>query len=369
MAECENCKTWQHIVCEVGVDDESALPEPYKCSECCGPDPPQADLQPESPEPPTNGNANSIAEIEDKVRRSVAQAWLHVLSQFAPAGVDAMAKAIEIESELFKTFGCTNQPYREQFRTLSFNLKDSKNSDLQKSVLSGAMPASKFVAMTSEQLRNPELQRIADDIHKESIREAVIPAVEPPLERVLTGTAELEAVLQSERRCDEEEHAEPLKNPPALPPKTPDVQPVERPVWSGRVFLADNSIEFISSAIQVTGENHAMHLGTQIKVQGLVQPERTVEYLRASAEDKRHHRLGSVAILEPRCENSLFKYISNLQRFGSIRSSGVHVKDAFLLPWTPEFDLSFLEKPRLLDRLASEHDGKLLVVIYVLNLR
>lgn len=386
MAECEGCKTWQHIVCEVGVDDESALPEPYKCSECREPDSPLAEAQLKVEDVHTNGLASSIDDLKDKVRSSVAQAWLHILSKFAQSGVDPTAKAIEIEAELFKAYGGTepvSQAYREQFRTLSFNLKDSKNLNLQQDVLSGAMPASKFVAMTSEQLRNPELQQMADVIHKESIREAVIPEAEPPKERISTSTAELnaepsEAVLDNEERRNEEKVAEAMKEPVSLSPKDgeadsgeADSKPVESPVWSGKVLLADNSIEFISSGIQVTGENHTRYLGDQLKVQGLVQLERTMEYLRASAADTKHHRLGSVAILEPQGENSLFDYIKNLQRFGSITTSGVDVKDAFLVPWTTDLDFSFLSQEALniLSQLATERDEKLLVTIYVLNVR
>ena len=48
--------------------------------------------------------------------------------------------------------GEVNSEYKNKFRTLVFNLKDSHNPELRARVLMGDIPPAKLVRMTSEQL-------------------------------------------------------------------------------------------------------------------------------------------------------------------------------------------------------------------------
>ncbi|XP_048590673.1 PHD finger protein 3 isoform X2 [Nematostella vectensis] len=64
-----------------------------------------------------------------------------------------------IEEDLYKLFGDAGHRYKNKYRSLAFNLKDTRNKVLFHHVLSGEVSTDRLVAMTPEQLASQELAR------------------------------------------------------------------------------------------------------------------------------------------------------------------------------------------------------------------
>ncbi|ORY99535.1 transcription elongation factor S-II, partial [Lobosporangium transversale] len=69
--------------------------------------------------------------------------------------------------------GC-GKDYKAKFRSLFFNLKDKNNESLRARVLSGELEPHELVRLTPEELANPELQSIAEEVRKRSIHDSVL---------------------------------------------------------------------------------------------------------------------------------------------------------------------------------------------------
>jgi len=79
---------------------------------------------------------------------------------------DPLAAAAEVERALYEAFlpegrergeyeasgGASSKDYKAKFRTLSFNLKDSKNPDLRRAVLNGQVAAADLLTLSPEEL-------------------------------------------------------------------------------------------------------------------------------------------------------------------------------------------------------------------------
>ncbi|ANB13151.1 Bye1p [Sugiyamaella lignohabitans] len=139
-----------------------------------------------------------IADLQDKVRRSVATALCgifknNILPEAVKKGVidsssniDGLAEkfSVEIEESLYEHLAMkpsgSSKPkdvgpkYRDKFRTLSFNLKDDKNPEFRLRIATGQLTAEQLVTLTNEEMLNPELQKLAESVRKESIRESVL---------------------------------------------------------------------------------------------------------------------------------------------------------------------------------------------------
>lgn len=208
MIECEQCLKWQHMRCVFQTDDESVVPEPYKCPTCnnnnnkkeenATMEAPKKQKQSKRNNKEQSNSRSSINDLEDKVRKSVADALYRMLAKtIVPEAikngtlnkedieVDEYSEKIslEIEQALFHQLAMNNKKsnnsdvgskYRDKFRSISFNLKDSKNFDLRNRVVSRQLPASELVAMSNQDMSNPELQKLAQSVKQESIRESVL---------------------------------------------------------------------------------------------------------------------------------------------------------------------------------------------------
>lgn len=207
MVECEKCLTWQHVVCVYGVNTETAIPEPYVCPDCKQQEPeePSEDKEPAASEP----TGASINDIEDKVRKSACVALQRILTmELVPkaiakgvlgADIDAKAYAealaLKLENALYehhaaKPLGKSKKPvdvgtkYRDHFRSLQFNLKGDKNEELQMRIVSEELTPDECVTLTVEQMLNPELRKLADEVRKEAIRESVLKVEDEAAPRV-----------------------------------------------------------------------------------------------------------------------------------------------------------------------------------------
>ncbi|KAF9374666.1 PHD finger protein 3, partial [Podila verticillata] len=92
-----------------------------------------------------------------------------------------LAAAIEKELYVFSATpgqtGC-GKDYKPKYRSLIFNLKDKSNAGLRNRVLSGELSPHDLVRLTPDELANPELQNIAEEVRKKSIHDSVL-TVEP----------------------------------------------------------------------------------------------------------------------------------------------------------------------------------------------
>ncbi|KAK7206495.1 transcription factor S-II, central domain-containing protein, partial [Myxozyma melibiosi] len=241
MAQCEKCEVWQHTECTMGVTDEKDVPEQYFCEQC-RPDlhtwyfdhkkkeeeakaeqaskrrkpspkekpPPQTSRRkssttvppaPAPAEPASSEKPRSIDSISDNVRKSVAKALFGILQKAATEAVAnksltlsgegetastfAESLTLDIEHALYEHFATKESKdpghrYRDKFRTISFNLKDAKNSSLRARVLSGEIAPNHIVVMSPDELMNPELQKLAEAVRKESISQSTLQKTEAP---------------------------------------------------------------------------------------------------------------------------------------------------------------------------------------------
>ena len=67
--------------------------------------------------------------------------------------------ANRIEEELFKLFKDTSNKYKNKYRSLIFNLKDSKNQGLFRKVVNGKISPERLVQMSAEELASSELAK------------------------------------------------------------------------------------------------------------------------------------------------------------------------------------------------------------------
>ncbi|KAI6354062.1 hypothetical protein MCOR25_008770 [Pyricularia grisea] len=93
------------------------------------------------------------------------------------APIDAiLAKSVEIEQAAFVAYKGDTAEYRSKMRSLFSNLKS--NRDLAKGVFSGTIAASKFVVMTSDELKSADLRKQEEELAKENMKKAQVPMAE-----------------------------------------------------------------------------------------------------------------------------------------------------------------------------------------------
>ncbi|KAK9238404.1 transcription factor S-II, central domain-containing protein [Lipomyces kononenkoae] len=149
---------------------------------------------------PLPAKVDHVDDLADKVRKSVAKGILNLLEKAADTAItnDAFKLAegtsvqefaeklsLEIEYSMYeqlavKTDKDVGHKYRDKFRTILFNLKDTKNSVLRQRVLSGEITPDHLVRMAPEEMMNPELQKLAEAVRAESISQSILKKVEAP---------------------------------------------------------------------------------------------------------------------------------------------------------------------------------------------
>lgn len=263
MIECENCGKWQHLKCMFGKDDESLVPEVYYCHECKdqvgaqGAEPVQGNVEDKvrsktesnidkqsSPDAKVSKDAStkkqnsekSISEFHDKVRSSVAVALHKILNagfseaiqkkrvditeEEVPSASEKLA--LDIERALYDQLAVkpskpsktvdVGHKYRDKFRSISFNLKDTKNVSLRMRVISGELGPHELVSMTNEDMSNPELQKLAEEVRRESIRDSVLKVEEVPR---LRKTHKGEELIDPDERFDDPTFEHDMQRPPS----------------------------------------------------------------------------------------------------------------------------------------------------------
>ncbi|XP_069751461.1 transcription elongation factor A protein 3-like isoform X4 [Narcine bancroftii] len=86
-------------------------------------------------------------------------------------GANCEKMGAEIEDYVYQEFQKTDMKYKNRVRSRISNLKDPKNPNLRKNVLSGAIDLLHLARMSAEEMASDELKELRNVITKEAIRE------------------------------------------------------------------------------------------------------------------------------------------------------------------------------------------------------
>ena len=120
--------------------------------------------------------ATKFADLADQKRVPAARIFAKIFEPLEPTKSESLGLAIE--HALYTAFATAEHGYGEQykskFRSISFNLKDAKNSALRERVLSGELLPEQLVQLSSEEMANQELRAQAEKIREEGVAQSVI---------------------------------------------------------------------------------------------------------------------------------------------------------------------------------------------------
>ncbi|XP_022106241.1 death-inducer obliterator 1-like isoform X2 [Acanthaster planci] len=127
----------------------------------------------------------SEEQAKESVRRNVRESLRDMLGTRVKGAKDlkdyedqVKKKAYMIEYELYRLYNDTGSKYKSRYRSLFFNIKDSKNQGLFRRILKGEISAAKLVRMSSEQLASKELAQWREREAKHSLEMIVHEEVE-----------------------------------------------------------------------------------------------------------------------------------------------------------------------------------------------
>ena len=94
-------------------------------------------------------------------------------------------KAMEVEQAAYDEFKGDNADYRSKLRSLFQNLKAISNRELGPRVLSGEIPAQRFVTMSHEDLKSAERREEDKKLHEDNMKRAQVPMAEKSISDAL----------------------------------------------------------------------------------------------------------------------------------------------------------------------------------------
>eukprot|EP00240_Pyramimonas_obovata_P016145 CAMPEP_0118933528 /NCGR_PEP_ID=MMETSP1169-20130426/12038_1 /TAXON_ID=36882 /ORGANISM="Pyramimonas obovata, Strain CCMP722" /LENGTH=295 /DNA_ID=CAMNT_0006876299 /DNA_START=64 /DNA_END=948 /DNA_ORIENTATION=- len=110
----------------------------------------------------------------DKLAVSLCEALAVVLGEVGE-DADGLAEpslvGISIEAAMFRKFGGMTKEYKAKYRSISFNLKDSRNPDLRRKVLSGDISPYTLLTLSSEELGSDSKREANEAIRQHMMRE------------------------------------------------------------------------------------------------------------------------------------------------------------------------------------------------------
>ena len=101
------------------------------------------------------------------------------------ASTTVIIKAVEVEDAAFKAFGGDNPEYRAKMRSLFQNLKNQSNRDLSPRVMSGEIPASRFVIMNHEELKSAQRRAEDEKLNEDNMKKAQVPMAQKSISDAL----------------------------------------------------------------------------------------------------------------------------------------------------------------------------------------
>jgi Transcription factor S-II (TFIIS), central domain/SPOC domain/PHD-finger len=119
---------------------------------------------------------STFEDLSDQKRVPVARIFAKIFEPLDAKKSEALGLAIE--HALYNTYATSEAgygaEYKNRFRSISFNLKDPKNSALRERVLTGDLPPEQLVKLTNEQLANQELREQAEKAREEGLAQSVL---------------------------------------------------------------------------------------------------------------------------------------------------------------------------------------------------
>ncbi|KAL4640915.1 PHD finger protein 3 isoform X2 [Arapaima gigas] len=176
---------------------------------------------------PSVSKKPSVEEIRRNVRESLKEILLKRLneSDLKVSTERASHVATKTEKELFAFFRDTDSKYKSKYRSLMFNLKDSKNNVLFKRVLKGEISPHHLIRMSPEELASKELAawRQRENRHTiEMIEKEQREADRRPITKI-THKGEIE--IETQETVNEPEVIDAEPEPPSKVHEEPETAP------------------------------------------------------------------------------------------------------------------------------------------------
>ncbi|XP_017268324.1 PHD finger protein 3 isoform X2 [Kryptolebias marmoratus] len=269
MVGCGRCDDWFHGDC-VGLDlakvrEMEEEDQMYVCLKCCEeeskkvePEPPTAakpEVQEKTEDPERRQSAADVKEAAHKtgvqpkhdtkskapslaskkpvsveaIRRSVRDSLKEILTQrLKDSDLNiSVERACEVakktERELFHLYKDTDHKYKNKYRSLMFNLKDTKNNVLFRRVVKGEISPGNLIRMSPEELASKELAawRQRENRHTIEMIEKEQREVERRPITKITHKGEIEIESQEPMKAPEPVELEPLPKVTDVPPESP----------------------------------------------------------------------------------------------------------------------------------------------------
>ncbi|CAL9687996.1 unnamed protein product [Knipowitschia caucasica] len=203
----------------------------------------------------SNASSSKKPVSVEQIRRSVRDTLKEILTQrLKESNLNvSVEKAHEIakktERELFHLYKDTDSKYKNKYRSLTFNLKDTKNNVLFKKVLKGDISPGNLIRMSPEELASKELAawRQRENRHTIEMIEKEQREVERRPITKITHKGEIEI-----------ESLEPVKAPETVEKPLPP--PKETPVPLSEPVLSPEKKEEICPLERDTTAQHKSHL-------------------------------------------------------------------------------------------------------------
>jgi len=116
-------------------------------------------------------------------------------------------RAMEVEQAAHTEFGGETNEYRTKLRSLFQNLKNTSNRELGPRVMSGEIPAARFVVMTHDELKSVERQKEDEKLEKENLLKSQVPMAQRSISDALVcskcGKKEVAYTQAQTRSADE----------------------------------------------------------------------------------------------------------------------------------------------------------------------
>ncbi|XP_019726175.1 PHD finger protein 3 isoform X2 [Hippocampus comes] len=188
-------------------------------------------LKPEAKSKSASSSSKKPASVEE-IRRSVRDSLKDILIQRLKESdlnvpvEKASEVAKKIEREIFHMYKDTENKYKNKYRSLMFNLKDTKNNVLFRKVLKGEISPANLIRMSPEELASKELAawRQRENRHTIEMIEKEQREVERRPITKITHKGEIEIESEEPRKV-----SEPVEVEVEPPVKAPEV-PVEAPI-------------------------------------------------------------------------------------------------------------------------------------------